>query len=192
MTTYRTISTSEVDPESPLLSTLAVAWTNNVLAITEGDPTAISEGKGIAIDLNGQTAILTDENDQSLVLSPDGSGSAEWVEPAAGSITNTIAYSNSVSTSGYVFITLPATGTFLAIGQYSYNDGSGDNDTMWGFCNVINNSEVGECRIFASNGSVQSALTTANDWVISGGQLRFGDGATGSGESGAITLIRIA
>ena len=39
MTVYRTILASEVDPESPLRSTLAVAWTDNLLAHIEGDAT---------------------------------------------------------------------------------------------------------------------------------------------------------
>jgi hypothetical protein len=40
MTTYRAIASTEVDADSPLTATLALAWTNNVLAIQEGDPTA--------------------------------------------------------------------------------------------------------------------------------------------------------
>jgi hypothetical protein len=37
MTAWRDIANSEVDPESPLTTSLAVAWTDNVIAHMEGD-----------------------------------------------------------------------------------------------------------------------------------------------------------
>lgn len=40
MTTYREIAATEDDPEKPITSQLAKAWTDNLLAGLEGDPTA--------------------------------------------------------------------------------------------------------------------------------------------------------
>jgi hypothetical protein len=40
MTTYISIASTETDPEAPLTSELAKKWTDNVLAIQEGDATA--------------------------------------------------------------------------------------------------------------------------------------------------------
>lgn len=40
MPTYRSIASTETDPEAPLTSALAKAWADNVEAIREGDPTA--------------------------------------------------------------------------------------------------------------------------------------------------------
>lgn len=40
MSTYRAIASTEIDADSPLTVQLAEAWTNNTLAIAEGDATA--------------------------------------------------------------------------------------------------------------------------------------------------------
>lgn len=40
MPTHRVIASTETDPEAPLTSSLAKAWTDNAEAIREGDPTA--------------------------------------------------------------------------------------------------------------------------------------------------------
>src|SRR4051812_47699892 len=51
------------------------ALAENPLAIAEGAPGA----PRIAIDVDSQTAIATDETDTTKRLAPDGSGSVEWV-----------------------------------------------------------------------------------------------------------------
>lgn len=66
MATYRAISSTEIDADSPLTVQLAAAWTNNVLAIIENDATApeIDGGAIAANTLNG-SALADDSVAQS-------------------------------------------------------------------------------------------------------------------------------
>jgi hypothetical protein len=50
------------------------AYYNNPIAIAEGAPGA----PRIAIDVDGKTAIATDETDEDRVLRPDGLGGVQW------------------------------------------------------------------------------------------------------------------
>ena len=131
MTTYAVILDSEIDPESPMTTSLWFRTRDNPLAIFEGDATAIAASKALAIEYDSgsgtQTGIITDVTDQTLSLKPDGSGGAIWGPGAAGqffageidgastTVGNEITWTEIVDTgndfSGSAF-TVPSDGTY--------------------------------------------------------------------------------
>jgi hypothetical protein len=84
MTAFVAIPDAEIDPNKPALSSTMVKMRDNPEAIMQGDATALSAGKGVALDWNGKTAILTDETDTDQRLAPDGTGSVRWVGEGVG------------------------------------------------------------------------------------------------------------
>jgi hypothetical protein len=68
------VAVSEFVIKAPITFEHARAWYNNPKAIAEGAPSA----PRVAIDVDGQTAIETDETDTAKVLRPDGAGGIEW------------------------------------------------------------------------------------------------------------------
>lgn len=78
MTTWSEIFNSEVDPDSPFTTSLATRYRDNPEAIMEGDATALSAGRGVAIEKSSQTAVITDTTNTTRFLRPDGSGSVEF------------------------------------------------------------------------------------------------------------------
>ena len=82
MSTYDAIPDSEIDIDKSVKSSTGKKFRDNPEAITQGDPTALAAGEGVAIDFDfgsgPQTAVITDETDQTKVLAPDGAGGVEW------------------------------------------------------------------------------------------------------------------
>jgi len=88
MSVYDEITNGEIDAESPWTAAVTFKNRDNPLAIFEGDATARTALKGVAIDFNSQFAIFTDETDTTKVLVPDGVDGAVWGvnTPGAGSV----------------------------------------------------------------------------------------------------------
>ena len=82
MTAFDEITNAELAIDAAAKSSTASKFRDNPEAIMEGDPTAVSAGKGVAIDVDpgggSQTAIITDVTDATKVLRPDGAGSVAW------------------------------------------------------------------------------------------------------------------
>lgn len=90
MAVYDIIPNSEVDIDKPVKSSTAKKFRDNPLAVTQGDPTALAAGEGVAIDFDfgsgPQTAIITDETDTDKSLTPDGAGGAKWTAGVSGMV----------------------------------------------------------------------------------------------------------
>ncbi len=86
MAVYGDIPNPEIDIDEAVKSSTAKKFRDNPLAVTQGDPTALAAGEGVAIDFNGQTSIITDELDTDKILRPDGVGQAEWSASGLGMI----------------------------------------------------------------------------------------------------------
>lgn len=86
MTIYGNIPNAELAIDAAAKSSTWTKQRDNPLAIFEGDPTALAAGKGLAIEKAGQTAVITDDNDQDKVLTPDGAGGAKWSAGVSGMI----------------------------------------------------------------------------------------------------------
>ncbi len=88
MAAYSSIPNSEVDIDKPVKSSTGKKFRDNPLAVTQGDPTALLAGEGVAIDYDfgagSQTSIITDETDSKKALAPDGAGGAFWSDSIAG------------------------------------------------------------------------------------------------------------
>ena len=122
-TSYSAILNSEVDPDSPLTTSLMTRLRDNPIAIAEG----ASGAPRVAIELtpaagSPQTAIATDETTTTKVLSPDGTGSVEWADFAGLGFRAVGSDSVSVNASA-VTIVLPTEdydeGSDLASGVYT-------------------------------------------------------------------------
>ena len=90
MAVFGEIPNPEVDIDAPVKSSTAKKLRDNTYAITEGDPTALAAGRGVAIDFDFgaglQTAIITDELDTNKSLTPDGAGSVKWTSGVSGMV----------------------------------------------------------------------------------------------------------
>ena len=90
MAVYGVIPNPEIDIDEAVKSSTAKKFRDNPLAVTQGDPTALAAGEGVAIDFDfgagSQTSIITDELDTDKILRPDGAGKAEWSAGGLGMI----------------------------------------------------------------------------------------------------------
>lgn len=149
MTTYAVILDSEVDPESPMTTSLWFRSRDNPLAIFEGDATAIAASKALAIEYDSgsgtQTGIITDVTDQTLSLRPDGAGGAEWgaggigqyfageVDAATTTVGNSIVWTEIVDV-GSNFVsdtfTVPSDGAYEVYVHLGYVNSTGSDARM--------------------------------------------------------------
>lgn len=77
MTDYNDILVGEIDPGSPITTSLMTRLRDNLLGVAEGSADTAPVPR-VAVDLGGKTALATDETDASKVLRPDGAGGVEW------------------------------------------------------------------------------------------------------------------
>lgn len=76
---YSTIADGELEQNKVVTEATARKLRDNPIAIAAGDTGA----PRVAIDLSGQTAIGTDNNNTDRVLRPNGSGGVEFVSPTS-------------------------------------------------------------------------------------------------------------
>lgn len=133
MTDYNEILIGEIDPGSPITTSLMTRIRDNVLGIAEGTLDTAPVPR-VAIDLAGKTAIGTDETSTAKVLRPDGAGGAFWGAEGAtapphyirynigpnggGSAENAVGGIESVNDGGWVWsgageLTVPETGVYM-------------------------------------------------------------------------------
>ena len=173
-----TISSAALQPGQFITSALGLAYRDNCIAIADGDVGAPK----VAIDLNGQTAIGTDELDPTKTLVPDGLGGVAW----SSSTLFNVLLEDSVPTPGapsrVYDVVVGAVGTWVAhfIGSF----GGGATSTH-GICTVINGVISNQSTIEGGTGDFTTKFSVA------AGVLSFTNNAVGDSK-GFLHAVRIS
>lgn len=173
MTVYREILASEVDPESPLLTALAVAWKDNVLSIAENDASVpyanLQLGEGMRTTLAEGHALVS-----------DGAGDSVLVDGGLMGKANTILFGKVEGGSpvqNYIQLPIDTTSTYHCKAQ-----------TDVGGAECIVRANVIDAQWA---GSIPST-TPPDDFNIVGSNLRFGGGGNPNITNGTIVLTKIS
>lgn len=166
---YNGITDAEIDTDSPWRESVTFRNRDDPIAICQGDPAAIAAEIGVHIDKSGQTAILTDVVDTTLVLRPDGLGQAGWFSDAPS--PNTIGQTelktatgtgSTVSTASYVVFLLPG-GSYGFTPQVKSRNDNATLDVSYVVGSVSNYTPIDGVPAASTSSYVSTVSVTRHD-----------------------------